>query len=364
MLNDVASEMVVPLLPVFLARTLGGGATAVGAIEGTAALVASLLKWAVGWWSDRTGVTRPFVLGGYVLAGASRPFLALATAPVHVLIVRVTDRIGKGLRSAPRDALLAASVDADQRGTAFGFHRSMDHLGAAIGPAIALVVLTFWTKDLRTLFLLAVIPGLLAAIAPWFTVEAKVEAPAAGSSAGRIDRRVWRVLVPIGLVTLGTASDSFLMLKAGIADTTPIEALPALWVVLHLVRTAVATPGGWLADRMSPRGIVSIGWAIRVAVFIGLAAATSPAAGGVGIVAYGFAGLSEGAEKKLVGAYADAESRGATFGAYYAVIGVMTLPASLGFGLVWDHVGPGAAFSLSASVIAAALAALWATRDA
>ncbi|MEQ1570883.1 MAG: MFS transporter, partial [Myxococcota bacterium] len=258
LLNDVASEMVMPLLPVFLVTVLGGGAATLGAIEGAADLVASGLKWLAGVASDRTGRSRPFVWAGYGLAGLARPFLAFASAPGHVLAVRLVDRVGKGIRTAPRDALLSASVAPEQRGAAFGFHQSMDHLGAAIGPAVALLLLLLWTKDLRAIFLVAAVPGLAAALVVPFTVE--VRRPPASAGSEPISPELWRFLLPVAVVSFGTASDAFLMLQAGVASHAPIESLPVIWVVLHLVRTAAATPGGWLSDRVDPRWVVAAGW--------------------------------------------------------------------------------------------------------
>lgn len=356
LLNDVASEMVMPLVPVFLVRSLGGGAAWLGAVEGTAELVASVLKWGSGVASDRLGRTRPFVVAGYGLASVARPFLAVASAPVHVLAVRLVDRVGKGLRTAPRDALLGASVPQDQRGAAFGVHRSMDHAGAAIGPLIALLVLTLWTQDLRVIFLVAGVPGLFAALVLAFAREVPREARAGGG--GGLPEGLVRFLVPVGLASLGTVSESFLMLQAGVADDAPLEALPALWIALHVVRTTVSTPAGWLADRVPARWLVAGGWLFRAAVFGFLALGPPLWLAALGVVAYGGAAMSEAAEKKLVAACVGTEKGGTAFGVYHGVVGVCALPGALAFGAVWDQVGAGEAWGLAAGVLVVAVAAL------
>jgi sugar phosphate permease len=359
LLNDAAGEMVMPLVPIFLATQLHAGGTALGAIEGVADAVASVLKVLAGRASDRLGRARPFVLAGYTLAALARPFLALATIPAHVLAVRLTDRVGKGLRTAPRDALLAASVAPGDRGAAFGFHRSMDHAGAVVGPLLALGVLLFVTHDLRTLFALAVVPGVLAALTVLFGVREAEVLPVEVAVAVEVVRPdLWRMLVPVGLVTLGTASDTFLMLVAGVQDHAPLEAIPALWLLLHLVRTGITAPGGALADRVGARAGVAAGWAVRAAVLGLLALSDDPWVTAVLVVTFGLAAFSEPAEKKLVAAWVGSSKRGTGFGWYHGVVGLTALPASLGFGILWDQASPSVAFGASASIVALATAAL------
>jgi MFS family permease len=359
LLNDVASEMVMPLLPVFLVTALGGAASWVGLIEGAADLVSSVLKWAVGVASDRTGRTKPFVVVGYALAAVSRPFLSLATAPWHVLAVRLSDRVGKGLRTAPRDALLGASVPPEQRGAAFGFHQSMDHAGSAIGPALALAMLLFWTQDLRTIFLVAAVPGILAGLVVPIAREVPRGA-SAGPSTG-IGPELWRFLVPVAVVSFGTASDAFLMLEAGVTEHAPLEALPVISVLLHLIRTASATPGGWLADRVDPRWVVATGWAWRAAIYALLALTTDAWIAAALVVVYGFSGVTEGAEKKLVATYVGTRKSGAAFGIYHGVVGAVALPSGLLMGWLWDAYSPAAAWTMAASVVGAAVVLLLVT---
>jgi MFS family permease len=277
-----------------------------------------------------------------------------------VLAVRLADRVGKGVRTAPRDAMLAASVSEEQRGAAFGLHRSMDHAGATLGPLLAFVLLTTWTTDVRDIFAVAVVPGLLAALVVWGSREERpVETAPAVPPVSGPEPQLWRVLLPIGLATLGTASDTFLMLKAGVDERAPITALPLLWMALHLVRTASAAPGGWLADRIGARGIITVGWSIRGLVFLLLALAPDLSWTAAAVVLYGLAGAADGAEKQLVAKFAPKDARGAAFGSFHAVVGAVALPASLGFGWLWDTFGVSTAFGTSSVLVLSAIVLLW-----
>lgn len=352
LLNDAGSEMVIPFLGVFLATTLGAGATVLGIVEGMAEAVSSLIKVVAGRWSDRARRTWPFVLVGYALAAGARPFLALATLPVHVVLVRVTDRIGKGLRTAPRDALLAASVAPKDRGAAFGIHKSMDHAGAIVGPLLALGVLLWWTDDLRILFACSLVPGVLSVATVLLFVREVDHEPSAPESAD-VDRRgpyPWRVLVPVALSTLGTVGDTFLMLKAGVTEATPLVGLPLLWMALHLVRFALAAPGGRLADRVGALPIVVVGWTWRAMCLSLLAVVEGPLATGVAVVGLGIASVSEPGEKALVARHVGADRRGTAFGGYHGVVGLMALPGAVGFGLLWDRASPTLAFAAAAAM--------------
>jgi len=351
LLNDAGSEMVIPFLGVFLATSLGAGATVLGVVEGLADAVSSLLKVFAGRWSDRTRRTWPFVLVGYGLAAGARPFLALATAPIHVVVVRVTDRIGKGLRTAPRDALLAASVPKEVRGTAFGIHRSMDHAGAIVGPLLALAVLVWWTQDLRILFACSLVPGLLAVVTVLLFVREASPGPVAEAApAAGPTPYPWRLLVPVALSALGTVGDTFLMLKAGVTEATPLVGLPIMWIALHVVRFAIAAPGGWLADRVGALPTVVIGWTWRAMCLAVLAVVSGPIATGVAIVGLGVAAVSEAGEKTLVAQHVGPDRRGSAFGGYHGVVGIMALPAAVGFGFLWDHTSPSIAFAAAAAM--------------
>ncbi|MCC6749879.1 MAG: MFS transporter [Deltaproteobacteria bacterium] len=364
--TDVASEMVMPLLPTFLQRELGGGPAVLGRIEGTADAVSSVLKLFAGRWADRLGRNVPLIVAGYLIASAARPLVALARVPWHVLAVRVVDRVGKGIRTSPRDALIAASVPAAQRGRAFGFHRAMDHTGAVIGPLVAAVLLSLWSADLRRIFGWAALPGGLAVLVLLFGAREAPAPKASGGSAGTADEplddppdglALVRLLVPIGLFGLGKASDVFLLVKAS-ATRAPLLELPLLWMVFHLVKATVSVPGGQLADRIGARGTIVLGWLVHATVFVAFAFAEAQWMIWTLFVVYGVHhGLTEGAEKALVASLARTR-RGTAFGWYHLTVGLIALPASALFGQLWDGFGPRVAFLASAGLAAAAVLAL------
>lgn len=369
LLTDTASEMIVPLLPIFLTSTLGAGALALGWIEGLADATASVLKLLSGRWADRLGRNRPLVVAGYALSSCVRPFVAAATAAWQVLAVRVADRTGKGLRTSPRDALLAESVAEGQRGAAFGLHRAMDHAGAVLGPALAAGFLVFVSPDLRLLFWLTAIPGAAAVLVVWLGVtEAQAHPPDAETEAdegGEPPRRgLVRFLVPLALFTLGNASDVFLLLKAG-GTRAPLATLPLLWMGLHIVKSAASVPGGRLADRIGRRRVIAAGWTLYAVVYAGFAFAESHAAVWALFLVYGlYHGLTEGPEKALIAQLAPRRRQGTAFGWYHFTIGVLTLAASVLFGALWELAGSRAAFLTSAGLAVAAVATLAVLRPA
>ena len=366
-LTDVSSEMIYPLLPVFIGTVLGASATSIGLIEGAAESAAALLKFVSGWWSDRMGRRKPLVVAGYALAGLVRPLVGLAQSVSHVLAIRLTDRVGKGIRTAPRDALIADSVDAKSRGRAFGFHRAADHAGAVLGPLVAFVLLERAGAEIRTLFLLAGIPAALALIvvitgvreAPRqpATVKAVAVQPARLRSLGR---RYWTVLGVILLFTMGNSTDAFLLLRA--ADLgVPLAQIPLLWAMLHVVKSLSSTPGGALSDRVGRRPLLVAGWLLFAAVYFAFGRATAAWHVWALFAIYGvYFGLTEGTEKALVADLVAPSARGTAFGGFNLAISLGALPASVIFGLWWDRVGPRAAFDFGAAiaVVAAAAAAL------
>lgn len=364
LLTDSSSEMIVPFLPAFIATTLGGGALAVGGIEGAAEATASLLKLISGRWSDRGG-RRNFVLFGYSLSALARPLIAIATSPWHVLGVRMLDRTGKGIRTSPRDALLALAVPLEHRGAAYGFHRAMDHLGAVIGPAAALAILYFWPGDLRRVFAWAILPGMLSVVAILlFVREEPVEqAPTTRPILGDLPSGpLLRFLAPVALFQIGRASDAFLLLKVA-GDATSMATAPLLWIAFHLVKTVLSTPMGIVADRIGRRATITAGWILCAAVYIGFALATSPTYLTVLFVVYGaYHALTEGAEKALVAELAPPDARGTAFGWYHLVVGVIAIPAGVVFGALWDVYSPAVAFGWGATVALVAATALLALR--
>ncbi len=370
LLTDASSEMIYPLLPVFLTATLGAGAATLGAIEGAAESTAALLKLASGWWSDRLPRRKPLVVAGYALASAARPLVALAGSAGQVLAVRLADRVGKGIRSSPRDALLAAAVPPEARGRAFGFHRAADHLGAVLGPLAAFALLRGAGADVRTVFALAAVPAALAVAVLVFGVR---EAPPAArprrapplpAGPGPLDadaaagRPLVALLAAVTLFTLGNSTDAFLILRAAQLGV-PVALVPLLWALLHVVKSASSTPGGALSDRVGRRPLIAAGWLVYAAVYLGFAAADAPWHAWALFAAYGVVfGLTEGAEKALVADLAPSARRGAAFGWYHGAVGAAALPASLLFGALWERYGAPAAFRAGAALAGAALLVL------
>ena len=413
LLTDASSEMIFPLLPVFLVETLGAGPAFLGLLEGAADAVASVLKLGSGWLSDRLGRRKPLVAAGYVLAGAARPILAAATLPWHALVVRLTDRVGKGLRSSPRDALIADAAGPAAAGRAFGFHRAMDHAGAVVGPLVATGLLGLGLQ-VRSVFWLAAVPAGLAVVAvllvrePRRTETAPAGAPAVapepapagaavtvpqtapaaaatgaeaaaggparaaagtgaraerGTAAGSavLPRSFLAYVAILGVFSLGNSSDIFLLLRAReLGVSTAL--VPILWAALHVVKMASAwLAGGW-SDRVPRARLILAGWGIYAAAYLGLGLARAPwhvwALFGVYGLHYG---LTEPAEKALVRDLVPAQLRGRAFGWYNFVIGAAALPAGLLTGALWRAFGPRAALGAGAGLaaLAAALLAGW-----
>ncbi|MFO0551987.1 MAG: MFS transporter [Polyangiaceae bacterium] len=368
LLTDVSSEAIFPLLPAFLA-TLGASNTFIGLVEGLADVVANLLKYWTGAASDRRRKLKPWVLAGYGVSTLARPLVAFATAPWHVLVVRAGDRVGKGVRTSPRDALIAAVARPSERARAFGFHRAMDHTGAAIGTllgALALYALGAThggdsdVRAMRTVFELALIPGLLAMIAlalvPEPTRPAPI-APADGAVApAALPPALKRALVPITLFAFANATDAFILVRAARLGAPPVVA-PLLWLVLHVVKATTATVGGRLADRYGKRNALALGWLVYSVTWSAVGLAPSVAFLFALVAVYGVShGLVEGAEKGLIADLASEARRGSAFGAYNMLSGFASLAASLALGAAWDHFGAAAAFGGAGA--AAALAAV------
>ncbi|MFL6200773.1 MAG: MFS transporter [Thermoanaerobaculia bacterium] len=353
-LTDVASDMTYPLLPLFLSTVLGASATAVGAIEGAAESTAALLKLASGWWSDRVRRRKPLVLAGYGIASLIRPLIGLAQSVTQVLAVRVTDRVGKGIRTSPRDALIADSVDPAIRGRAFGFHRAADHAGAVVGPLLAFALLRWTEMDLRQLFLLTIVPGALAVIALVFGVREvpREMAPAASrfDPHARLGGRFWAFLGVLFVFTLGNSTDAFLLLRAADLGVAP-ALVPILWAMLHVVKALSSTPGGILSDRLGRKPLLIAGWLVYAVVYFLLGRAGVEWQVWALFAVYGiYFGLTEGVEKALVADLVPSDRRGAAFGWYNLALGLGALPASLIFGAIWDRWGAATAFTFGAGM--------------
>jgi MFS family permease len=361
--TDVSSEMIYPLLPVFLTTVLGASAGFIGAIEGAAESTAALLKLASGWWSDRTRRRKPFVVVGYTLASAMRPLVAIAQTATQVLLIRVSDRVGKGIRNSPRDALIADSVDPSARGRAFGFRSAADNAGALLGPLIAFAILSWWHASLRTVFWLAVIPGAIAVIVAVVGIrEIERHSPESGPHVElqrHMGRRFWAFLGVIFIFTLGNSTDAFLLLRAKELGV-PVALAPILWALLNGVKSISNIPGGALSDRVGRRPTLIAGWVVYALVYFLFARASETWHAWVLFAAYGiYFGLTEGTELALVADVVPKDRRGVAYGWYYLAIGIGALPASLLFGVLWGRYGSPTAFSVGAGLsIVAALALL------
>jgi MFS family permease len=378
--TDVSTEMIYPLLPVFLAGVLGANASFIGAIEGTAETTASLLKLLSGWWSDKVSSRKPFVVAGYLIASIVRPFTAAAHSATQVLAIRVTDRVGKGIRSSARDALLADSAVPEARGRAFGFHAAADNAGAVFGPLVAFLILRlhgvgslkagthFLPHDehaMREVFWLSAIPAAIAIVILIVVVrdiprrDGGAKPGATGGSAS-LGGRFWGYLVVVLLFTLGNSTDAFLLLRANQLGV-PVALAPILWAALNFVKSATGTYGGQLSDRIGRKPLIVGGWLLYAAVYYAFAWAGAPWQAWALFAVYGiFYGMTEGTEKALVADIVPAVRRGTAFGWYNLAIGLGALPASLIFGWIWDRSGSPSAFVFGATLalVAAILMAL------
>jgi MFS family permease len=371
LLNDTSSEIIYPLLSFFLPVTLGAQPTAIGVIEGAAESVSSLLKLFAGYFSDKRGRRKGLVVFGYALASAARPFIGFSINWYQVLFIRVTDRVGKGVRSAPRDAMIADAAKPAERGLAFGFHRAMDHAGAVAGPLLGLFVLLLIARnvnapepsDYKWLFLFASIPALTSVlVAAFFVREMPREqrADASGLEPPRLSLRGFdgnfkRFLAIVALFTLSNFSDMFLLMRARQAGSG-VAAILLLWAALHIVKVLSSLVGGDLSDRLGRKGLIVTGWTLRVTVYAGFAFADSIGMTWALFLVYGvYFGLAEGAEKALVADLVRPEQRGTAYGLYNLAFGITVLPASLLMGSVWDWKGPQTAFITSACIGALAV---------
>jgi MFS family permease len=363
--NDISSEMIYPLLPLFLTQILGVGVIFVGLIEGIAESVSSFLKLFSGWFSDHFQRRKRLILFGYSFASMARPFMGLATSAYHVLFLRFFDRIGKGVRASPRDALLSQSCGEDERGKAFGLQRAMDHAGAMAGPLIAALLLSTLTLDLRTLFILAVVPAFFCIWILFRGVTDIVGERATTRPTVHLRWNAWNkkfkyFLLIVTLFTLGNSSDAFLLLRAKDLGID-IVLIPILWFFFHLSKTIFSVPGGSLSDRIGRRGVMVVAWAIYGLVYLGFAFASKPYHVWLLFFIYGlFFGLSEGTERAWVADLVEESKRGTAYGAYHFFIGMAALPASLLMGLIWKGIGVKWAFSFGAvlALVAALLALL------
>ena len=375
--TDAATETIYPLLPVYLRQVLGASAVSLGIIEGVAEAVNSALKLVSGRLADRRAERRPIVIAGYTISSATRPLIALTTSWPQVLLIRALDRTGKGIRGAPRDAMLSRFATPTTRGRIFGFHQAMDHVGAIVGPLIATVFLFFLPNRYRLLFALTAIPGALAVAMLFFVKERsqvptpnaqlptpgarspKPEAQSPGPEADHhrpLPRSLYAVLTVILIFSFGNSADAFLLLRLTDALGTATY-IPLLWAAIHVVKASLSTWGGGLSDRIGRKPVIVVGWIVYALVYLGFALSTGARAFIAWFLVYGvYFALAEGTEKALVADLTPSTRQGTAFGFYNAALGVGTLVASVVFGYLYDRFGAPTAFTAGASL--AALAAV------
>ena len=345
---DVSSEMVYPLVPLFLSSSLGASKSIIGLIEGIAEASASVLKLFSGVLADRFGKHKLLMGLGYGISVISRPVLALATGWQVVLVSRFTDRVGKGIRTAPRDAIIAASTPPERLGLAFGFHRAMDTVGAVIGPAVALLILAVWVTDYRLVFWLSIIPGVLAVVLIVLFISADGPAPPMQTqfswSLRGFDARFVGFLVVIGLFSLGNSSNAFLILKAQHAGMSPAW-VSGVYLAFNATYVLLAIPSGMVADRLGRRRVILAGFMLFAGAYAGFAVADSPWPIAGLFILYGmYMGLSDGVQRAYLATLVPEERKATGFGLYHMVVGIAILPASLIAGFLWDRIGPAAPF--------------------
>jgi MFS family permease len=358
---DISSEMIYPLVPLFLANVLGVNKSVIGLIEGIAEATASLLKVFSGWFSDRINNRKWLMAGGYGISTLSRPLIAIASGWLLILFSRFVDRLGKGIRTAPRDAIIAESADKNNLARAFSFHRAMDTMGAVVGPAIALLLLGYFDNNYRLVFWVSMVPGVLAVLMIILFIREKKRDTSTLAARPRLTLRHfdWKVRFFILIATLfalGNSSDAFLILRAqqvGIATAL----VPAVYLTFNLVYSLAAVPAGIAADRFGRKRIILLGFLLFSGLYYGFGAMETPGTIWLLFILYGlFMGLTEGIQKAFLATIIPTEFKATAFGAYATFVGLAAFPASLIAGWLWDHVSPAATFYYGSAT--AGLAAL------
>lgn len=358
--NDAASEMITPLLPLFLTATLGAGPAVVGLVEGVAEASASLLKLYSGYLADRGWNSKKLVLSGYSLSNICRPIIGLAFSWSWVLIFRFFDRVGKGIRTSPRDAMIAMSTQNHQRARAFGFHRALDHAGAVVGPLIAFVLLG-WGVQLNSVFLISIIPGIIVILLLIFALpdsphKAVIPPLSAKLSWRAVDIRLRSLIIATGGISLATMPEVFLVLWAQ-SRGLEIVWVPLLWAAASAVKVVVAIPAGYAADYFGRLPVLFLGWSTRILILITLAL-THTSDMTIWVLFLAFAAslaMTEGAELALIGDYAPAGQKATAFGLYHMISGILILPGAVLFGSLWQWYGEDTAFYTAAGLTALSL---------
>lgn len=354
---DFSSEMIYPLVPIFLSSVLGVNKSIIGLIEGIAESTASLLKVFSGWFSDKIGKRKILMIAGYGISTLSRPIVALSTLWGHVLAFRFVDRLGKGIRGAPRDAIIAESTPIKDLGRSFGFHRGMDTFGAVIGPAIAFIILLFFTGNYRLVFWISMIPGIIAVLIIVFFIKDRGQGFKESSRLFGTNPRTleplnprsfdWRFKVFVAIATLfalGNSSDVFLILRAtniGVKESQ----IPLLYLSFNLIYSLVSMPAGILSDRIGRKRIILSGFLLFSLVYWGFAVSSEKWHIWGLFMLYGvFMGLTEGIQKAYLGTIIPEGKKATGYGIYSTFVGLAVLPASVIGGYLWDKIGPHATF--------------------
>lgn len=360
-LNDMSSEMIAPLLPIFLTATLGAGPAVIGFIEGLAEATASLLKLFSGRMADKGSSHKKFVVGGYSVSNLARPLIGMATGWGWVLLLRFLDRVGKGLRTSPRDALIVGSTSPAKLGMAFGFHRALDNAGAMVGPLLAWFLLQK-NISMEHVFLYSLIPGILVVFLLCFgldnspgTTELKKLPPLHWSA---IDRRLQGLIMAAGGLALASAPEAFMILWAN-DQGLQIAWIPLIWAAASATKAVVAAPAGILSDRFGRLPVLLCGWTLRISVLFGLAWSCTVEnhllVWPLFLTYAASLATTEGAERALIGDFANTKERATAFGLYHMIVGLAMLPGAILFGLVWQFFGPAIAFSMNALLAIGAL---------
>ena len=354
LLSDASREMIFPLLPLLLVNGLAAEKSIVGLIEGIAESTASILKVFSGWFSDKIGKRKPIIFSGYGISTFAKPFLALATSWFHVLAVRFADRVGKGIRTSPRDAMIADSTDEKVRGKAFGFHRSMDTLGAMIGPSIAFLLFPLF--GYRNIFLLATIPGVIAVFLILAFVKER-ERPIRKNNPQPIKfsfkslSKEFKIFVILAaLFALGNFSYAFIILRAQDVGITP-ELIPLLYLLFNTVYALFSIPAGILSDKIGRKPVIALGYTTFGMMCLGFAVATSSISAIVMFALYGiFNAITDTVQRAFVSDLTIAELRATALGTFHAAVGMAALPASIVAGVLWQYFGATATFLYGAAL--------------
>jgi MFS family permease len=373
--NDFSSEMIYPLIPLFVKSVLGLGPAFLGILEGIAESTSSILKLFAGYFSDKIKKRKPFAVGGYAISNLLRPLIGLTRSWGVLLFLRFSDRVGKGIRTSPRDAMIADYSPIERRGFAFGFQRGMDHTGAVLGSITASLLLYFFTIELKTIFLLSVIPGIIAVLLMIFGVRNiqkrdKIEVPRKYvipnkttigkkeilkfSDFKKLGKQFSLYLVVLVIFTLGNSTDAFLLLRASELGFQ-ITVIPLLWAILHISKALFCILGGYISDKIGRKAMILSGWFVYFLTYLGFAYFNEYYLIYLLFIIYGlYFGLTEGVEKALVADIVPKENIGTAFGFYNLSLGIATLPASVIFGLIWKAYSFRAAFLTGAIISIAA----------